>query len=126
MAVIKPKSNPIEGAYELCDQTVTVYHCDATGTITRTVYTKAFLDDRKNRNVERTGTTDANAFLLVIPGSSASVAVGDKVLRGEGPTIATEGEWRSFIPAKVDGLVVVKYVDAKRWSGEIVHVEAGG
>ena len=34
--------------------------------------------------------------------------------------------WRSFIPAKVDGLVVVKYVDVKRFGGKTVHTEAGG
>ena len=51
------------------------------GIITRTVYPLAFLDERKNRNVERTGSTDSNSFLLVIPGESVSISVGDKVLQ---------------------------------------------
>ena len=52
--------------------------------------------------------------------------MGDKVLLGEGPEIATREEWAGFIPAKVPGLVVVKYVDPKYWQGRLIHVEAGG
>lgn len=112
--------------YGLCDQTVTVYHREGTDEITRTVFDRAFLDFRKNLNINKTGSAEANAFLLVIPGSTVACAVGDKVILGEGPEIATDKEWGAFIPTKVPNLVVVKHVDPKYYRGRIVHTEAGG
>lgn len=123
MLICKPAS-PVD--YRLCNQTVTVYHWDGEKTYSQKVFHNAFLDFRKNRNVDKTGSTDSNAFLLVIPGGTQSVFVGDKVLHGEGPEIATREAWASFIPAKVPGLHVVKYVDPKFWQGRLVHTEAGG
>ena len=113
--------------YRLCNQTVTIYHWDGKDTYTRTVIEKgAFLDFKKTQNVDKTGSHEANAFLLVIPGPVVRVSAGDKALLGEGPEIATREAWAAFIPAKVDGLVVVKYVDPKYWHGAVVHTEAGG
>ena len=110
---------------QLCRQTVTVYHREG-DEYTRKVYTKAFLDFKKTQSVDKTGNKEANSFLLVIPGSSQAVFVGDKVLLGEGPEITTREEWASFIPSKVNGLVVVSYVDPKYWGDNLVHTEAGG
>lgn len=113
--------------YRLCNQTVTIYHWDGKETYTRTVIEEgSFLDFKKTQNVDKTGSKEANAFLLVVPGPTVPVAVGDKVLLGEGPEVATREEWASLIPSKVEGLVVVKYVDPKYWCGSIVHTEAGG
>ena len=123
MVNIKPRC-PVD--YRLCDQTVTVYHWDGQDAYTRTVIKNAFFDWRKNRNVEKTGSTEANSFLLVIPGSVNPLAVGDKVYQGEGPEVSTREAWAQFIPSKVPGLVVVKYIDPKYWRGQLVHVEAGG
>lgn len=118
-------SSPVD--YRLCNQTVTVYHQDAPGSITRTVVERgAFLDFKKTENVDKTGSAESNSFLLVIPGDSVPVAVGDKVLLGKGPNVTTREEWAALFPAKVPGLVVVKYVDPKYWKGRQVHVEAGG
>lgn len=111
--------------YRLCNQTVTVYHKDG-DTITREVYDRAFLDFRKTQTTDKTGSKEANSFLLVIPGDTQAVFVGDKVLLGEGPEITTAKEWTAFVPVKVPGLVVVSYVDTKYWRGRIVHTEAGG
>ena len=111
--------------YSLCDQAVTVYHKDGE-TITRTVHNRAFLDFRKTQTTDKTGSRESNSFLLVIPGDSQAVFVEDKVLLGIGPEIATAKEWTSFVPVKVPGLVVVKYVDPKHWGGKLVHTEAGG
>lgn len=108
--------------YSLCDQTVTSYRREKDGSVTRTVHPMAFLDIKKVRNVEKTGSADAMSFLLVIPGD-ADIREGDKVLHGEGPE---EVEWASLIPSKVRDLCVVRYVDPKRWEGEIAHIEAGG
>lgn len=127
--------------YRMCSQTVTVYHYED-GKITRTEYPRAFLDFRKNQAVDKTGSREANSFLLVIPcprevnsndpmwvdylrHSNKLISVGDKVMKGVGPKVTPE-EWAAFIPAKVPGLVVVKYVDPKYWGDRMVHVEAGG
>ena len=105
---------------------MTIYHWDGGENYTRTVRNDAFLDFRKNQSVDKTGSHEANGFLLVIPGASVPVAVGDKVLHGEGPEIATREAWAAAIPSKMAGLVVVKYVDPKYWHGQVVHTEAGG
>lgn len=121
--LILPAACPVE--YSLCRQTVTVYHADGEN-YTRMVYKRAFLDFRKTETTSKTGSREANGFLLVIPGEGTSVYVGDKVLLGEGPPVSTRDEWAGLIPSKVAGLVVVKYVDPKYWNGHQVHVEAGG
>lgn len=125
--VIRPKLHITPVDYQLCNQTVTIYRWDGKETYTRKVIENgAFLDFRKTQNVDKTGSREANSFLLVIPGESVPVAVGDKVMMGEGPEIADRAAWAEFIPAKVSGLVVVQYVDTKYWNGCVVHTEAGG
>lgn len=111
--------------YRMCKQTVTVYHKDGE-TYTRTIHEKAFLDLRKNHNVDKTGSKESNAFLLVLPGNVQTVFVGDKVLLGEGPEVTTREAWAALIPATTPDLVIVKYVDPKYWGTQMVHVEAGG
>lgn len=110
--------------YRLCNQTVTVYHKDGDA-YTRKVFDKAFLDFKKTENVDKTGSTESNSFLLVIPGSEQVVFVGDKVLLGVGEEITNREQWAALVPTKRAGVVVVKYVDVKYWRGEIVHTEAG-
>ena len=119
---------PLINDYSLCTQTVSVFHFED-DEVTKTVYEKAYLDYKRTQNIERTGSNEVNGFLLVIPGDAQAVHVGDKVMLGDGVDVPESGVpawWRSFIPSKVDGLVVVKYVDAKYWNGAIVHTEAGG
>ena len=118
------KSNPVNYGV-LCRQKVTVYHRED-DKIGRVVFQNAFLDFKKTQSVDKTGSKEANSFLLVIPGASQAVFVGDKVLLGEGPEITTREEWAKFIPSKVENLVVVDYVDPKYWNGQLVHTEAGG
>ena len=113
-------------SYEKCDQTVTVYHREEDKTVSRAVFPRAFLDFKKTRNVDKTGSHEVNSFLLVIPCETCPVFVGDKVLLGEGPEVTTREDWAALIPARVPGLVVVKYVDPKYWKGKMCHVEAGG
>ena len=109
----------------LCRQTVTVYHKQADGAFSRTVYPQAYLDYKKTQTTEKTGSKESNSFLLVIPGSTQTVHVGDKVFDGVGPEISA-AEWSTFIPSKIPGLVVVTSADPKKWNGCIVHTEAGG
>ena len=106
---------------------MTIYHWDGKDTYTCKVIEKgAFLDYKKAQNVDKTGSKEVNSFLLVIPGSEVPVTVGDKVMMGEGPEVSDREGWGNLIPSKVPGLVVVKYVDPKYWSGSVVHTEAGG
>lgn len=123
MVAIKRRACPVD--YRLCNQTVTVYHQEGSA-YNRTVYKRAFLDFHKTLTVDKTGSQEANSFLLVIPGAVQAVFVEDKVLLGEGPEIADSKAWAAFNPKEVPGLVVVKYVDPKYWNGEMVHTEAGG
>ena len=109
----------------MCNQTVTVYHKDGDA-YTRNVYERAFLDFKKTQTVDKTGSKEANSFLLVIPGDTQTVFVGDKVFLGIGQEISTRDDWAAFIPSKVPGLAVVSYADPKYWGGKIVHTEAGG
>lgn len=111
--------------YRLCNQTVTVYHKDG-DSYSRRVFDNAFFEFKKNESITKTGSSEANSFLLVIPCAEQVVFVGDKVLLGVGAEIASHEDWAAFIPAKVNGLCVVKYVDPKYWRGNMVHMEAGG
>lgn len=112
-------------SYEKCDQTVTVYHRDGEQ-IRRKVYRNAFYDLKSAQSVGKVGESGQNTFLLVIPCVEQTVFKGDKVLLGEGAEITTCEEWAALIPAKVDGLSVVRYVDCKYWRGKMCHLEAGG
>lgn len=124
MVRVERRRRPVD--YGLCNQTVTLYHWDGKDEVTRRVIEKgAFLDFKKVQGMGKTGSTEVNGSLLVIPCEEVPVAVGDKVLHGEGPEV-TAAEWKKFIPSLVPGLVVVKYVDPKYWKGCLVHVEAGG
>lgn len=107
---------------------VSVYHFED-GEVTKTVHEHAYFDAKKTEAVDRTGSTEVNGFLIVIPGDSKACEVGDKVMLGDGvepPSSDVAAWWRSFIPSKVENLVVVKHVDVKRFGGKIVHTEAGG
>lgn len=121
--LILPTTSPVD--YSLCNQTVTIYHKDG-DIYTRTVRKDAFLDFRKTETTANTGSREANSFLLVVPGQTVPVAVGDKVMVGEGPECSTREQWAALIPSRCTGLVVIQYVDPKYWAGRVVHTEAGG
>ncbi|MBQ7345480.1 MAG: hypothetical protein IJW45_05400 [Oscillospiraceae bacterium] len=110
--------------YGLCDMVVTVYHREGDA-VTKVVHERAFFDQRRARKVDREGAAAASSFLLVIPGDTPAVQIGDKVMLGEGPEVQAE-DWARFIPSLVPGLVVVSHVDVKYWRGRPVHTEAGG
>lgn len=124
MVKIKRRGCPVD--YRMCNQTVTIYHKDGDAYTRKVIEKGAFLDFKKTQSVDKTGSKEANSFLLVIPGDTQAVFVGDKVLLGAGPEVGTREVWASFIPSKVPGLVVVSYADPKYWNGQIVHTEAGG
>lgn len=68
-----------------------------------------------------TTTTTTTTSETVSTATATTTTTGDQT-----PSQDALAWWRAFIPSKVDGLVVVKYVDVKRWAGSIVHTEAGG
>lgn len=112
--------------YRLCRQTVTIYRQEAPGQYSRRVFQGAFLEQRRQVETSKTGSTGESSFLLVLPGDGAPVRPGDKVLPGEGPEVTTREEWAALIPAKVPGLVVVGRVEPRYWQGKLCHTEAEG
>ena len=94
MVRVKRRDAPVD--YSLCNQTVTLYHWEAGDIITRKVIEKgAFLDFKKVQDVSKTGSTEVNSFLLVIPGSEVFVAAGDKVFHTKIGETAHGGRRRS-------------------------------
>lgn len=141
--MLKVKKQPAPLDYSKCNQTVTLYHhSPGTKEISRVVIEHgAYLVPRRQSHLNNIGSSESNSFLLVIPQSSCrylppdaftgaegtyTLASQDKAQLGEGPVLATVAEWAAHIPAKVDGLVVIKNVAPQYWQGEICHVEAGG
>lgn len=121
--------SPLPPDYGKCCQTVTVYHLREDSTVQKTVLHGVSLQLRKNYNVDKTGATESTSFLLVIPAAVSSgipVAVGDKVLSGEGGEIQSRQEWAELIPSKVPGMAVIRYVEPIWWEGRLCHTEAGG
>lgn len=136
--------------YSLCDQTVTIYHQTGAGAAfgcTRTVFAGAFLDWKKVYTTNKTGSREANSFLLVLPSGWQgrpewmppqeydwaadhqgwfTMASKDKILLGAGPVISTREEWAALLPAKTTGLVVAQDIDPKYWNGTVCHVEVCG
>ena len=76
--------------------------------------------------MDKTGSREVNSFLLVIPGDTQTVFVGDKVFLGVGSEITTKEAWAALVPSTTANLVVVKHVDHKYWNGQLIHTEAGG
>ncbi len=112
--------------YGKCCQTVTIYRQEGPGQYSRQVCRQAFFEFRRRKELSKTGSVGESSFLLVLPGDSVSVRLGDKVLLGEGPEVNSREDWAAFIPAKVPGLVVVEYVEPRYWQGKLCYIEAGG
>ena len=70
-------SMPLVNDYSLCKQMVSIYPYD-NGEVTRTVVYPAYMDFKKTETTEKTGSQEANSFLLVIPCHESPVAIGDK------------------------------------------------
>lgn len=117
------KQNPVR--YDLCCQTVTIYHKEGTG-YTRKEYKNAFLSFQDSQSITKTGQQGQKSFLLVIPGDEQKVFAGDKIFNGIGPEIDTREAWAKFLPDAVPGLVVAKTAEPCFWAGRIVHTEATG
>ena len=109
--------------YRFCNRTVTIYRWE-NGGVQRCVVDGCYYFWETRQVRDATGTRVDTKFLLVMPGCSQRVFVGDLVFDGVGPYI-TEEDWHRFLPGQVMGLGQVAYVRPVWWDGQVSHVEAG-
>ena len=91
--------------------------------VIRTVVRNCFFQYREALTDTTNGLQHKRPFLLVIPGNTASVMPGDRVICGEGPFVTAQ-MWHSFVPALVEGLVQVGCVTPYYLAGRLCHTEA--
>ena len=109
--------------YPLCDQTVTLYRLE-NGAVVRWVERGCYYTSRTLQTETDQGIRRDRDFLLILPDKRRAVQPGDRVLPGEGPEIGAQ-DWPRFIPAFVEELGQVGYVQAYYLHGRLCHVEAG-
>ena len=109
--------------YGMCDRTVTVYR-KTDGEICRTVIHGCYYTYQQEQVVDACGCRKETKFLLVMPGDTQRVFVGDRIYDGIGPEMGLDG-WAAFIPGAVSGLAEVEYVLPCYFDGKLCHVEAG-
>ena len=101
--------------YDLCRQTVTVYHaCYNPFRVTRCVIHGAYFERKTVQTVDKSGGKSCDEFLLVIPNKNARrvapalfngipgvyvLECGDRIVEGVGEEITTREQWGSFVPA---------------------------
>lgn len=128
--------------YDLCRQTVTVYHaCYNPFRVTRCVIHGAYFERKTVQTVDKSGGKSCDEFLLVIPNKNARRAApalfngipgvyvlecGDRIVEGVGEEITTREQWGSFVPANRPGVVTVDWVRDMGCRNVLYHVEAGG
>ena len=105
--------------YDLCRQTVTVYHaCYNPFRVTRCVIHGAYFERKNARRA-------APALFNGIPGVYV-LECGDRIVEGVGEEITTREQWGSFVPANRPGVVTVDWVRDMGCRNVLYHVEAGG
>lgn len=113
------RTNTVPLDYGLCCMTVTVYRREG---LTRHVLRNAHYELTDELRHSAGVTQYGRPFLLVIPGQ-ADLAVGDKVLLGEGPEVIA---WDELNIAKFPTLGVVQSVKPRYFRGRLCHMEARG
>lgn len=109
--------------HSLCDRTVTVYRNQG-DTVSRLVAEGCYFSWQEEQVVDDMGSRRETLCLLIMPGDTQRVFVGDRVFDGIGPEVKAE-DWAAFIPVKVPGLAEISYVKPCHWDGRLCHVEAG-
>lgn len=128
--------------YDLCRQTVTVYHaCYNPFRVTRCVIHGAYFERKTVQTVDKSGGKSCDEFLLVIPNKNARrvapalfngipgvyvLECGDRIVEGVGEEITTREQWGSFVPANRPGVVTADWVRDMGCRNVLYHVEAGG
>ena len=111
--------NTVPLDYGLCCMTVTVYHREG---LTRQVLRNVHYEFTDQQAHTAGISTPGRGFLLVVPGE-AKLALGDKVVLGEGPEVIA---WESLNAAQVPTLGVVRSVKPRYFRGMLCHTEARG
>lgn len=101
--------------YSLCDQTVTLYRKQESGTVGQVLVGCAFSSGLRQR-FDTLGTRMEKAFLLIVPGQT-EIRPGDLVLPGVGPAQVQE------IPREA---LPITQVRPYYWNGMLCHTEAEG
>ncbi len=109
--------------YHFCDRTVTVYRLER-GQVQRLVVEGCYYFWEQRQVTDLQGTRQDTKFLLIMPGSTQRVFVGDRIYDGVGPYLTAQ-DWPRFLPVNVTGLGQVAYVRPTWWDGCVTHVEAG-
>lgn len=109
--------------YSLCDQTVTLYHKQGSSVL-RQVVEGCFYHWEEVQKEDEFGIRRETHSLLILPGDTYRIFVGDRVCEGVGPEIGIEA-WSTFLPVTVTGLSEINYVSPCRWEGIVCHMEAG-
>lgn len=109
--------------YPLCRETVTVYRKGAGG-VSRQVINGCYFEKSRVRQENALGFGWENRFLLILPGETQSVFVGDKVYFGIGPEVTVE-QWAQFCPASYEEVGEVAYATPCFRNGRLCHTEAG-
>ncbi len=109
--------------YALCDQTVTIYHKQG-GSVLRQVVEGCFYTWEEVQEEDEYGVRRETKCLLILPGDTYRVFIGDRVYNGIGPEIGI-GDWAAFLPVTVTGLSEINYVMPCYWEGAVCHMEAG-
>ena len=128
--------------YDLCRQTVTVYHaCYNPFRVTRCVIHGAYFERKTVQTVDKSGGKSCDEFLLVITNKNARrvapdlfngipgvyvLECGDRIVEGVGEEITTREQWGSFVPANRPGVVTADWVRDMGCRNVLYHVEAGG
>jgi len=116
---MRKQRNTVPLDYSLCTMTVTVYHREG---LTRRVIRGVHYEFTHAGTVTAGMAARQGNFLLVIPGEDP-IAVGDKVVLGEGPAIE---RWGELNPADTPTLGVVASVKPRFFRGTPCHTEARG
>lgn len=109
--------------YSLCDRKVTIYRKQGDG-ILRLVAEGCWFSWQVEQVTDEMGCRRETKCLLIMPGDSQQIFVGDRVFDGIGPEVEMK-DWAAFIPVKVAGLAEISYVKPCYWEGALCHVEAG-
>ena len=109
--------------YHFCNQTITVYRLEGSRVL-RLVVPGCYYFWQVQQVTDVYGTRQETKCLLIMPGESQQVFLGDRIYEGVGPEV-TAREWPAFLPVTVPGLAEITYVRPVWWDGKISHIEAG-
>lgn len=121
----------------LMSQTVTLYHptFGSEFSCRRQVVDGVAYQWQHSRSIDNLGKSYANRSLLgetaeteallILP-PEVEVALGDKVIEGEGPEITDARRWAAILPENTPSLTVVRTIKPRYWGGKLLFREVTG